>query len=142
VVNYTDESQLPPALSTGVGLVITGEENVGEEYFERVVGEEKVEEILDEEVLVTEETPIAEAPLPDDFMSYMNSIGVATSEEDEQVDSTLAQTENDVNEPTMADSTEEEIEEKVAPVRKPRKPFGESMMGRFKGFFENDDAVN
>jgi cell division ATPase FtsA len=145
VINYTDESQLPPALSTGVGLVITGEENVGEDYFERVLGEE-VAKAEEEEVVTPVDVNVpAEAAVADDFMSFMNSIGVAGSEEEEKAESTVANTENEENKPSMADQTQEETEEKAAPVlkeRKVRKPFGESIVGRFKGFFENDEAVN
>ena len=146
VINYTDESQLPPALSTGVGLVITGEENVGEDYFERVLdGEVVANEVVEEAVVTPEEvnTPIAAADA-EDFMSFMTSIGVAGSEEETQTETTFAQTENEENH-AMADSMQEEAEETPAPVRKERKerkPFGESIVGRFKGFFENDEAVN
>jgi cell division ATPase FtsA len=142
VINYTDESQLPPALSTGVGLVITGEENVGEDYFERVLGQEVVEEeVVTPEVEDTVEVNTATSS----FADYMNSIGVSSSEEDEQVESNFAQTENEENEPSMSGQTQEETDETVAPVSKDRggrKPFGESIVGRFKGFFENDEAVN
>jgi cell division protein FtsA len=145
VINYTDESQLPPALSTGVGLVITGEENVGEDYFERVLGEE-VATAEEEEVVTPVDVNVpAEAAVADDFMSFMNAIGVAGSEEEEKTESTVSNTEDEESEPSMADQTEEEKEEKAAPVikeRKERKPFGESIVGRFKGFFENDEAVN
>jgi cell division ATPase FtsA len=144
VINYTDESQLPPALSTGVGLVITGEENVGEDYFERVLGEEVA--TAEEEVVAPADVNVpADAAVADDFMSFMNSIGVAGSEEEEKTESTVANTENEESEPSMADQTQEETEEKAAPVikeRNVRKPFGESIVGRFKGFFENDEAVN
>jgi hypothetical protein len=37
---------------------------------------------------------------------------------------------------------EEEETQKPVKIREPRKPFGESMLSRFKGFFENDEAVN
>jgi hypothetical protein len=38
--------------------------------------------------------------------------------------------------------TQEEAIQKPEKIRGPRKPFGESMLSRFKGFFENDEAVN
>jgi len=144
VINYTDESQLPPALSTGVGLVITGEENVGEDYFERVLEEDVVQnEVVEETVVAPEEvnTPIAAADA-EDFMSFMTSIGVAGSEEEVQDEPTFAHTQNEEN-TSMADNVNEEAEKPVAqPVRKPRNSFSESIVGRFKGFFENDEAVN
>lgn len=143
VINYTDESQLPPALSTGVGLVITGEENVGEDYFERAIGGEVLENEVVEETPVTAEevnTPI-DAASAEDFMSFMTSIGVAGSDE-EKVESIASGTEKEVS-ATMSAEVQEETQETTAPpVRKPRKPFGESIVGRFKGFFENDEAVN
>ena len=72
----------------------------------------------------------------------MTSIGVAGSEEETQDETSFAQTQNEENH-SMANSVQEETEEPVAQtVRKPRKPFGESIVGRFKGFFENDEAVN
>jgi cell division protein FtsA len=139
VINYKDESQLPPALSTGVGLVITGEENVGEDYFERVIVDEVIEEAPAAAVEVEEVKE--EVVASDDFMSYMNSIGISGSEEVESTEEVVSETEQ-ANDFEMNDEKEEEPEQKVAPVRKPRKPFGESMLGRFKGFFENDEAVN
>jgi cell division protein FtsA len=141
VINYTDESQLPPALSTGVGLVITGEENVGEDYFERVLGEEVAVE--EEEVVTPEDVNVpVDAASADDFMSFMTSIGVAGSEEEEQVESTVAHTESEENEePSMADSANEVTEAPVKTTRPTRNPL-ESIVGRFKGFFENDEAVN
>lgn len=142
VLNYTDESQLPPALSTGVGLVITGEVNVGEDYNERVLGQQVEAEA--EMVEETQETPVDEVDVAtSSFADYMNSMGVASTEEE------TSSTENFSNETVedfsnVEENSEEEVEEKVASVRKVRKPFsfGESIVGRFKGFFENDEAVN
>lgn len=144
VINYTDESQLPPALSTGVGLVITGEENVGEEYFERVLGQEVVEEEQANETVQVEQEPTVDVA-SSDFMSYMNSIGVSTSEE-EVTASSEESFDASQEEVVPQDEAHEEVEAKAAAsaTRKPRKPFsfGESIVGRFKGFFENDEAVN
>jgi cell division protein FtsA len=133
VINYTDESQLPPALSTGVGLVITGEENVGEDYFERVLGEEVVEE----EVATPE---VEEIPVTNSFAEYMNSIGVESSDE-ERAEETLDQTETEVSEPSMSDAVNDVTDAPAKTTRPIRNPL-ESIVGRFKGFFENDEAVN
>jgi cell division ATPase FtsA len=137
VINYADESQLPPALSTGVGLVITGEENVGEDYFERVVSEEVVEE----EVV----TPVIEDTVEVDvatssFADYMNSIGVTTEEETEEEESATGSFVG-AEEPTTSSEVEAK-EEQPATKERVRRSFGESIVGRFKGFFENDEAVN
>jgi cell division protein FtsA len=141
VINYTDESQLPPALSTGVGLVITGEENVGEDYFERVVSEEVQEEVTPE-AASTIESKVDEVPSTDDFMSYMNSMGV-NSEEEVTEEEPVSSAYSESTEAEITDSTEEEEQqEKTAPVMRVRRSFGESIVGRFKGFFENDEAMN
>jgi cell division protein FtsA len=139
VINYADESQLPPALSTGVGLVITGEENVGEDYFERVVSEE----VIEEEVV----TPVIENTVEIDvatssFADYMSSMGVASAEEEVNSEEAVTSEMQEEKEHDWRNSASEQEEESVAPVRKTRKPFGESIVGRFKGFFENDEAVN
>jgi cell division protein FtsA len=139
VINYADESQLPPALSTGVGLVITGEENVGEDYFERVV----VEGVVEEEVV----TPVVEGAVEIDvatssFADYMNSIGVTTEEETEEEESVTGSF-VEAEEPTIGNQVEAEAqEEQPAAKVRIRRSFGESIVGRFKGFFENDEAVN
>jgi hypothetical protein len=138
VINYADESQLPPALSTGVGLVITGEENVGEDYFERVVSEEMTEEEVATEFENTVEVDFA----TNDFMSYMNSMGVASEEEEVNHEEAVTPEMQAEKEQEWTNSVSQQEEESVAPVRKTRKPFGESIVGRFKGFFENDEAVN
>lgn len=143
VINYTDESQLPPALSTGVGLVITGEMNVGEDYFERALGVEVAEEekVIDEvETPVDEQVPI-EAADAEDFMSFMTSIGVAGNAEEEQQETSGSEIRNEEKEPTYSDVEEEETKKPVVLPRKSRSPL-ESIVGRFKGFFENDEAVN
>jgi hypothetical protein len=138
VINYTDESQLPPALSTGVGLVITGEENVGEEYFERVLGQEvAVEEVETPEL----ESPVAIDVATSNFADYMNSIGVATTEE-ETVEEDNSQATQRENEPETTNEVKEDSSKQVNTNRGGRRSFGESMLGRFKGFFENDEAVN
>ena len=138
VINFADESKLPPALSTGVGLVITGEENVGEDYFERVVSEEIAEERVAPEVENTVEVDFA----TNDFMSYMSSMGVASSEEEVNREEAVTPEMQEVKEQDWTNSVNQQEEESVAPVRKTRIPFGESIVGRFKGFFENDEAVN
>ena len=138
VINFADESKLPPALSTGVGLVITGEENVGEDYFERVVSEEIAEERVAPEVENTVEVDFA----TNDFMSYMSSMGVASSEEEVNREEAVTPEMQEEKEQDWTNSVNQQEEESVAPVRKTRIPFGESIVGRFKGFFENDEAVN
>jgi len=143
VINYTDESQLPPALSTGVGLVITGEENVGEDYFEREIAEpiaQQVETPAVEESPKFEETPI-DAASAEDFMSFMTSIGVAGSDDDLHEEKSSFQNTIEEEEQTITDIVEEETVKPVARTRKGRNPL-ESFLGRFKGFFENDEAVN
>jgi len=127
--------------------VITGEENVGEDYFERVLDEGVVANEVVEEIVVSPEVgdTVEVNAATSSFADYMNSIGVSSSEEDDQVETTFAQSESEVSETAMTDSMQEEVEETPAPapkVRKERKPFGESIVGRFKGFFENDEAVN
>jgi cell division protein FtsA len=139
VINYADESKLPPALSTGVGLVITGEENVGEDYFERVVSEEVVEdEFISPMVEDTIEIDVATSS----FADYMSSMGVASSEEEVNREETVTPEMQEEKEHEWRNSVSQQEEESVAPVRKKRIPFGESIVGRFKGFFENDEAVN
>ena len=139
VINYADESKLPPALSTGVGLVITGEENVGEDYFERVVSEEVVEEeFISPMVEDTIEIDVATSS----FADYMSSMGVASSEEEVNREETVTPEMQEEKEHDWTNSVNQQEEESVAPVRKTRIPFGESIVGRFKGFFENDEAVN
>jgi cell division protein FtsA len=139
VVNYKDESQLPPALSTGVGLVITGEENVGEDYFERVLGEELVEDNVASEMqteIQSEDTEAEEVFVPiGDFSSYMETMEELNENSIEEGTQTESVNEESVH-------TEEEETQKPVKIRQPRKPFGESMLSRFKGFFENDEAVN
>jgi cell division protein FtsA len=143
VINYSDESQLPPALSTGVGLVITGEENVGEDYFERELADPIVQQVETPEVEESpkfEETPI-DAASAEDFMSFMTSIGVAGSDDDLHEEKSSFQNTIEEEEQTITDIVEEETVKPVTRSRKGRNPL-ESFLGRFKGFFENDEAVN
>jgi cell division protein FtsA len=139
VINYKDESQLPPALSTGVGLVITGEENVGEDYFERIIGEALIDESIPAEKQVEtqpEEEEMEEVFVPiGDFSSYMETIEELNENSIEEGTQTESVNEESVH-------MEEEETQKPVKIREPRKPFGESMLSRFKGFFENDEAVN
>lgn len=138
VINYTDESQLPPALSTGVGLVITGEENVGEDYLERVFGEKVEDDVVTPEV----ENKVEEIPATDNFMSYMNSMGVNSEEEAEEdeivSEGYVEQFESNVTN----EAEEEELQDEPTPVDRRRRSISESILGRFKTFFENDDALN
>jgi cell division protein FtsA len=139
VINYKDESQLPPALSTGVGLVITGEENVGEDYFERIIGEALIDESIPAEKQVEtqpEEEEMEEVFVPiGDFSSYMETMEELNENSKEEGTQTESVNEESVH-------MEEEETQKPVKIREPRKPFGESMLSRFKGFFENDEAVN
>ena len=72
----------------------------------------------------------------------MNSMGV-NSEEETMEEQPIS---NTYNESTDAENTssiqEEEQQETPAPVMRVRRSFGESIVGRFKGFFENDEAMN
>jgi hypothetical protein len=69
-------------------------------------------------------------------------MGVNSEEEstEEQFvsDSSFESTESNV--PNEVEEQEEE--EAPAPRARVRRSFGESIVGRFKGFFENDEAMN
>ena len=138
VINYTDESQLPPALSTGVGLVITGEENVGEDYLERVFGEKVEDDVVTPEV----ENKVEEIPATDNFMSYMNSMGVNSEEEAEEDEIVSEGYAEQVESNVTNEAKEEELQDEPTPVDRRRRSISESILGRFKTFFENDDALN
>jgi len=138
VINYTDESQLPPALSTGVGLVITGEENVGEDFIERTAAEAQLEDFA---MPVSEDTEESFA-VTEDFLSFMTS---ELKSEETSTEEEVVAARNEESTPSDVQNEQEEIvkqQEVEAPIRGTRKTFGESMLGRFKGFFENDEAMN
>ena len=139
VVNYTDESQLPPALSTGVGLVITGEENVGEDFIERAVAEAQLEEVtLPDEIAET----VGNVSVTEDFMAFMNS-ELKSDEPSTEEEVVAVNNEETVSSDVQSEQEESDNQEEVEePIRRRRKSFGESMLGRFKGFFENDEAMN
>jgi hypothetical protein len=79
--------------------------------------------------------------MADDFMSYMNSISVHSEEETQQEEEATSGSLNQTTDTEMKKAVEEQQQQPLATARV-RRSFGESMMGRFKGFFENDDAVN
>ena len=104
--------------------------------------------MLGQEVAVEEvETPEAENPVELDvatssFADYMSSIGVSTTEEEDTVEEGDSQTTQRENEPETTNEVKEDSSKQVNTNRGGRRSFGESMLGRFKGFFENDEAVN
>jgi hypothetical protein len=69
-------------------------------------------------------------------------MGVASAEEEVNREEAVTSEMQEEKEHEWRNSANEQEEESVAPVRKTRKPFGESIVGRFKGFFENDEAVS
>jgi hypothetical protein len=104
-----------------------------------VVSEEFVEgEIVTPEVEDSVDLDVATSS----FADYMSSMGVASEEEEVNHEEAVTPEIQAEKEQEWTNSVSQQEEESVAPVRKTRKPFGESIVGRFKGFFENDEAVN
>ena len=101
------------------------------------------EEVIEEEVV----TPVIENTVEIDvatssFADYMSSMGVASAEEEVNREEAVTSEMQEEKEHEWRNSVSEQEEESGASVRKTRRPFGESIVGRFKGFFENDEAVN
>ncbi len=101
------------------------------------------EEVVEEEFI----SPMVEDTIEIDvatssFADYMSSMGVASSEEEVNREEAVTPEMKEEKEHDWTNSVNQQEEESVAPVRKTRIPFGESIVGRFKGFFENDEAVN
>ena len=75
-------------------------------------------------------------------MSYMNSMGVNSEEEAEEDEIVSEGYEERVQSNVTNDAEEEELQDEPAPSDRRRRSISESILGRFKTFFENDDALN
>lgn len=131
VINFPNIDDLVPALATGIGLVITGEENVGVPYVVNTVGQEVEEDKAPMAAVETEE--VAEETVEPTFGGGFNLDEILSN-----VDETTPSHEEEV----VNHQVEEPQPDEVAPPINERKKEDMGLLRRFRAFFESDEATS
>lgn len=147
VINFPRMDELVPALATGLGLVITGEERAGVNYVDplllieeevRPQGNDVQEPVLDSSSMKTFSF--------EDVLESMNKNEEAEQKVEEA--SNFAQFEemqnvqSNVEEPLINEEQNTEKEIPTEPVRAPKKPSSKiDILGWLQNFMEQDDAT-